>query len=61
MKYYGVEISGGVAYTEIVSDRSATVFGKQRNDFEGDKKACLDYIKSKGVTEVYGVLKDEAH
>jgi len=57
-KLYGVEIVGKTAYTQTIN-YSATAYGKQRNDFEGDKVSCLEFIASKGITEVYGVLLKE--
>ena len=56
MDYYGIEIVDDVAYTEKLN-YEPTAFGKQRNDFEGDKEACHEYLKSKEITEVYGALK----
>ncbi len=57
-EYFGVEIVGKVAYTEKLN-YTPTVYGKQRNDFEGIREACLEFIESKGIIEVYGVLKDD--
>lgn len=57
--HYGVEVVGNTAYTSYLGDTSV-YHGKYRdNDFVGTPKECLDYIKSKGITEIYGVLKDE--
>lgn len=53
---YGIEIIDNTAYTELIN-RTETAFGKQRNDFEGTLKDCIDYIKSKQVLEVIGILK----
>ncbi len=52
---YGVEIVGKTAYTEKIQ-RSETAFGKQRNDFEGTRVDCIEYIESKGIKEIIGSL-----
>ncbi len=60
--YYGVEIVGKEAYTESLGsdDLQSTAYGKERNDFEGTKEACLAYIEKKGVSKIYGALSDES-
>lgn len=55
---FGVEIVGYIAYTEA-ADRSETAFGKQRNDFEGTKIECIEYMRSRNIKEVYGALKHD--
>ena len=57
MEIYGVEIVGKAAYTELIN-RSQTAYGKQRNDFEGTKEACIEYMKKNDVNEIIGVLKE---
>ena len=59
MDYYGVEIVGKEAYTELVSNRTETAFGKQRNDFEGTKEECLKYLSQKNISEIHGPIKNE--
>lgn len=56
---YGVEVVGDTAYTNYLGDTSVYHARYRDNDFVGTAKECLDYIKSKGITEIYGVLKDE--
>ena len=59
MDYYGIEIVGDIAYTEIVSNRTETAYGKNRNDFEGTKEDCLEYLSKKKITEIYGAFKND--
>jgi len=56
---YGVEIVDDVAYTNYLGDTSVYHPKHRDNDIVDSKEKCLEYIKSKGITEVYGALKDQ--
>jgi len=56
---YGVEIVGKTAYTSYLGDTSVYHAKYKDNDFVDSKSKCLDFITSKDITEVYGVLSLE--
>jgi hypothetical protein len=56
---YGVEIVGKIAYTNFLGNTSVYHRKYRDNDFVDSKEKCLEYIESKGITEIYGVLTDE--
>jgi len=53
---YGVEIVGNTAYTNYLGDTSVYHAKYRDNDFVDSMAKCLDFIASKNITEVYGVL-----
>lgn len=56
---YGVEIVGNVAYTSYLGDTSVYHAKYKDNDFVDSKFKCLEFIISKGIKEVYGVLSKD--
>jgi len=57
-KTYSVEIVGEVAYVTALKDSSDSHGLVKGNDFMGDKEACKAFIKSKGITKIYGFTDD---
>jgi hypothetical protein len=53
---YGVEIIGKTAYTSYLGDTSVYHAKYRDNDFVDSKVKCLEFIASKGIIEIYGVL-----
>jgi hypothetical protein len=53
---YGVEIVGNTAYTNYLGDTSVYHAKYRDNDFVDSKVKCLEFIASKGIIEIYGVL-----
>jgi len=56
---YGVEIVGKTAYTSYLADTSVYHAKYKDNDFVDSRVKCLEFIASKGITEVFGVLSLE--
>ena len=52
---YSVEIFDKVAYVTALKDSSDSHGLAKGNDFIGTKEKCKEFIKSKNITEVYGL------
>lgn len=56
---YGVEIVGNTAYTNYLGDTSVYHAKYRDNDLVDSRANCLEFIGSKGITEVYGALSKD--
>jgi len=56
---YGVELVGNTAYTSYLGDTSVYHAKYKDNDFVDSRVKCLEFIASKCITEIYGVLSKE--
>ena len=56
---YGVELVGKTAYTCYLGDTSVYHAKYKDNDFVDSRVKCLEFISSRGITEVYGVLSKD--
>ena len=56
---YGVEIVDNVAYTIYLGNTSVYHAKYRDNDFVDSRVKCLEFIRLKGILEVYGVLSKE--
>ena len=50
---------GKTAYTCYLGDTSVYHAKYKDNDFVDSKVKCLEFISSRGITEVYGVLSKD--
>ncbi|MCK5538466.1 MAG: hypothetical protein KAI79_16690 [Bacteroidales bacterium] len=57
---YGVEIIRNIAYTSYLGDTSVYHAKYKDNDFVDTKLNCLEFINSKGIIEIYGVLSKDS-
>ena len=55
MEIYSIEIVDNVAYATAIKDSSDSHGLCKGNDFLGTKEECLEYIKIKNITKVYGL------